>query len=683
MYVPVKVELENIFSFKDATFEFNKGSNVVFGENLSDKGQESNGSGKSSLVDAIYLALVGETLRKIPKAKIIRFGQKNARTKIELKNEMLKRTLIIERIFNKTRQNTYKIEGQNLPQSKIDDISSWDLSVNFVLDELGLKKDQISNYFILKRDFIPFSLLPDAKKKDIILESIGGDFDYKTKIDEKARYKREEIDSEEAELNQYKGKLQLLEEDLEVAEQFDLRKKKTLYKQEIDLEIKNIQYTVHSLEKENEALRKEIVKKEEEFEDAKLIDFDKEIEESETKVKGCKKRIENVNEDIEKSLTWRKEDVEKIEKKSEQLRRLSLKNKEELKDLESDLYEVEKIIQHSIECPKCTHSFSLVNKKVDVDEAKLIKKDLDLEIEKKLKKSAEISAKRDEVEKEHDDIRRERDERYNSFFKLKQKYSEELNHAKSKLTQLKREKDSTEHLALKLQSYIEECKSDIERGESKIEKLKENITKLNEQKENLSVVAPDIREIRRKIKSTKNSIKEKFAILKKLEEEEQKILSWRDKFKKFHTYLSNKSLEFIEMISNEHLAGMDSELQIKLNRFKEKADGTLSDKIEVKVKRGELEESYNSFSSGESARVDISNLMAIQSLINSNSEQGGLGLLIADEAFSSLDSLGLTLVAESLKTANVPIIFISHNPFKINARVAIVKKEKGVSEIIQ
>ena len=63
---------KNLCAFKkfDYTLEQER-TTLVFGNNMDNDSQVSNGSGKSALIEAIAIGLTGETLRKIKMDEII------------------------------------------------------------------------------------------------------------------------------------------------------------------------------------------------------------------------------------------------------------------------------------------------------------------------------------------------------------------------------------------------------------------------------------------------------------------------------------------------------------------------------------------------------------------------------------------------------------------------------------
>ena len=66
MWRPIKIKIENVLSHVDTEYTFNLGvCTVIYGQNLTDNGASSNGSGKSTIFEAISLALFGKTLRGV------------------------------------------------------------------------------------------------------------------------------------------------------------------------------------------------------------------------------------------------------------------------------------------------------------------------------------------------------------------------------------------------------------------------------------------------------------------------------------------------------------------------------------------------------------------------------------------------------------------------------------------
>ena len=62
--VPVRLKLVNFLSFKELEYDFENGPVLLMGENRSDEGQESNGSGKTAIQSAIEKCWLDYTSRR-------------------------------------------------------------------------------------------------------------------------------------------------------------------------------------------------------------------------------------------------------------------------------------------------------------------------------------------------------------------------------------------------------------------------------------------------------------------------------------------------------------------------------------------------------------------------------------------------------------------------------------------
>ena len=77
--VPVRLKLVNFLSFKELEYDFENGPVLLMGENRSDEGQESNGSGKTAIQSAIEKCWLDYTSRRgVRDVDLIRRGQDEA-----------------------------------------------------------------------------------------------------------------------------------------------------------------------------------------------------------------------------------------------------------------------------------------------------------------------------------------------------------------------------------------------------------------------------------------------------------------------------------------------------------------------------------------------------------------------------------------------------------------------------
>ena len=151
-------------------------------------------------------------------------------------------------------------------------------------------------------------------------------------------------------------------------------------------------------------------------------------------------------------------------------------------------------------------------------------------------------------------------------------------------------------------------------------------------------------------------------------------------------------LDLVTPFLNEHannylsiLSGSD--LSVDISTQTKNADGSLSDKFDVRVSNATGANNYQGCSSGERKRIDIAIALAIQDLQQSHSNMK-TNFAFYDECFEGLDEIGCQKVIEILKdkVKTVGNIFvITHNdalkPFFDNF-IKVEKNSSGFSEVV-
>lgn len=96
------IHAENICAFRELDFSPLQGcTTLIFGNNLDNDGQGSNGSGKSALIETIAITLTGESLRIVNADEIINDACDDARIVAEFCNYATNDNLVIERVFSR------------------------------------------------------------------------------------------------------------------------------------------------------------------------------------------------------------------------------------------------------------------------------------------------------------------------------------------------------------------------------------------------------------------------------------------------------------------------------------------------------------------------------------------------------------------------------------------------------
>ena len=95
-----KVYAVNFLSFKEVEYTFKRGISVLLGDNQTDPGQRSNGSGKSAFSAAIEYALLHTTSKKTLDKDLIFWGEQENYVSVELFCPLRNETLLIERTIS-------------------------------------------------------------------------------------------------------------------------------------------------------------------------------------------------------------------------------------------------------------------------------------------------------------------------------------------------------------------------------------------------------------------------------------------------------------------------------------------------------------------------------------------------------------------------------------------------------
>lgn len=166
MWNLTKISATNVCAFRN--LEYSPAQNVatlVFGVNLDDGSQDSNGSGKSALIESVALAILGSPLRKAKADEIINDFENIATVTIELFNPVLNQTLMVKRTFDRKADQKVEISLNNEPVV-MPNVAEYN---RYILESIGLTREQIlSTYILCAYHFHSFLDASDKEKKEII-----------------------------------------------------------------------------------------------------------------------------------------------------------------------------------------------------------------------------------------------------------------------------------------------------------------------------------------------------------------------------------------------------------------------------------------------------------------------------------------------------------------------------------
>ena len=110
------IHAKNLCAFRQLDYDVQQQrTTLIFGNNLDNDSQASNGSGKSALIEAIAIVLTGSPLRKVGVDEIINDNENEAVISAILKNDMLGEQLTIYRQLSRKQPQVIQVIRQTGP----------------------------------------------------------------------------------------------------------------------------------------------------------------------------------------------------------------------------------------------------------------------------------------------------------------------------------------------------------------------------------------------------------------------------------------------------------------------------------------------------------------------------------------------------------------------------------------
>ena len=167
------IEAENLCAFRSLSYTLRQGvTTLIFGDNRDNDSQQSNGAGKSALLECIAVGITGSPLRKIRSEEIINDAAEECRVALHFINDSAAEELLVNRRIPRKGASSvsctlYRGGRQVMTDEAVQ--PSVDAYNRYILDKLGITRDELLNNFILSKyryeDFLSSS---DKEKKEVI-----------------------------------------------------------------------------------------------------------------------------------------------------------------------------------------------------------------------------------------------------------------------------------------------------------------------------------------------------------------------------------------------------------------------------------------------------------------------------------------------------------------------------------
>lgn len=248
------ISFKDFFSHEQSEYEFKNGTcTLIVGENRDNGGN--NGAGKSTVFEAIAVALTNKSLRDLRKESFINREAESCEIRLDMENDVLNSTLTVTRQFFRGNKpaRVELIENGEVNTNVV----SVDEANKRVFELIGISRDDLLRYFIISQDNkYTFFTAGDAEKKEVLNRITSADMI--TPLIDKLSAERKDEERQRSEVNDkiitVTAKKKTLEEQLtELIDEDDGEEIK-----ELENKIRRIQSKQAALTEENKDIAKRI-----------------------------------------------------------------------------------------------------------------------------------------------------------------------------------------------------------------------------------------------------------------------------------------------------------------------------------------------------------------------------------------------------------------------------------------
>lgn len=642
------IDIENFRSIERAIVDLaNQGTVIVKGINEYEDKATSNGSGKSSIFEAIIFALFEETSsgEKDVANRVIDNGY-TITLKFEIDNDEY--TIVRQCTGSKTSvtflKNGLDISARNKTDTNKLILNVLGISKSIFLDSIFLSQNANTNLA---------SLSPTARKErlEILTNTDSTIATFKEQLKEKqVEYEAKCVEDQMA-INKLKG-----------------NKEANLKQQsEIQFKINQIQMEIENLKQLGDL--KEIETQITQIETVQIPTIDNQIAQIDKDIELKEQEIVDLRKQGEENI-YLKDEMEKAkQKKLDEWNKLDAginANKISIHYCNQNIERIDKDIiniQNSDKCPTCGRKYD------DANDEHINQKIAELNTNKQaeLDKIAAINTQNQELASQQESIAEEGKEIGVEIIKVSALVEEHKKIVNTKEQERKALNDNKQALYLNKNT----CQSNVNALKDKKEKiLKTQIRSIDELEEMLQKIATELTMIDSQIETTEKRFNENNDYVGVVKNCVQLVT------KEFRTFLLQNSLQYLNKLlaqySNQLFSNAGDVIKIE------------EDDTKLNIKLGNA--TYESLSGGERTRVNIALLLAQKSLASSIGNIS-CNLIILDEILGYCDSQAeenvISLLTQELETLE-SIYMVSHKeiPIGYDAQLTVLKDKQGLSRVV-
>ncbi|MFR9543705.1 MAG: SMC family ATPase, partial [Rikenellaceae bacterium] len=447
-----------------------------------------------------------------------------------------------------------------------------------------------------------------------------------------------------------------------------------------------------------------------------LSDYDTEHSEAQTLLNSLKTKLSTLKDEYAKFVVDFKEQNINFENQIKSLEESILKLTQSLEEVQArrrklsgSIESLKNQLAGTITCPKCEHKFILSDDDFDVvcaeNELTTLQKEYDDEGEVVTNTQADITSTEDAQRKVSVE-RRELSKLQTEWVDKVASINTKVQNAEYSVSTIEREQKATNEKIQSLQDEcdgvrrkifdeafelidklyaakdreIKKCREDIAALESSIETLQS--TRLEIENSSPDEVLVKLKASLKEYQAKSNNL---FRECENTKERLSRLTEQQQRFIDFKSFIANTKIEALSKITNEFLESIGSDIRINFSGYTKLKSGKVREKISVSIIRDGVDcGSFGKFSEGERARVNLSTILAMQKLINSNCEDDkGLDLLVLDEILAAVDEEGHAKMFDSLNSLSLTALIVSHGHVsEAYPHTLIIRKEGNESRIV-
>lgn len=669
--------VQNFLSIRNITLELqDRGLTLIKGLNQDNPEFDNNGSGKSSLIEALVYALYGRTVRGLKGDSIVHnIPKKNTKVFLDIVDDDGTQYRIAryrKHSINKNKSLLYR-NGKDITPKSENDFN------DYVANLLQADYLTFTSSLLYSAESFKFTSATDAEMKSTFDLMLGLDVFSKCLEITKSRLREVEstLSSTEWKIKDREDKIVTLQAQIE-----DALKEKSEYKRKTSEQVKQQQDTLKVLKKDLEEYNKDLADLEKkatsqadkrdnlikqlEVKRKKLKEIDtlkSELQSMKSEKESLEQKIVRANSGIKRSentVTSTQSKIGTVQSKID-------KYQSKISDLLQRKTDVDKSLGEP--CPTCGQPMTekaLEPAKQEYDEkvkeVKLDIEDLKAEIEsfnKDIKScKQEIDNYQAEIENYQVDIA-ELQESISEFEGLIQKSKKLID----EVDDCEQAVDEAKESYFKLNSAMTTKKGQISQAESRSIDIETDIKNLLQAENPYDVI---IQKYQDDLKSYQKDIAEFNQGIQDKLDEKQCLLFWQQAYSNqgIKSLILDDITPFLNRRVNKYLTKLTSgHIEVKFSTQTTLKSGESREKFSIEISNKDGGSEYAANSGGERRRVDLAINLALQDLVASRSTKQ-INIAIFDEVMDTLDDTGVENVMELLKELSKDkstIFVISHN----------------------